>query len=296
MACSRASDSPSWKATRSPMPWASTRRSTRRGTVSPATWSEIMNGPPTSSPSSRTRCTWGTATPARSASSRTPASASIGLMIVSPSGTIVATRRRVTPSAVASKTTLCRRAPAVTVVMSPIVTVVPHASPRYEARPARRRRSTHSPCHRSWPGLATARSARVISTSASHARPRTRCRRRRAADRRARWPGRRRRRLGRGGRDQLPFASGVGRAEPELALDDAGQVGGDAHLVLQVRGHGGEDVLVEQPPDRRQQVGSGGRELHGLSRSRRRPSAPAASCSRTCSRRRGASGSPRRPR
>ncbi len=51
-------------------------------------------------------------------------------MIVSPTGTIVATNRRVTPSAVASKTTLWRRAPAVTVVVDSTVTVVPHASER----------------------------------------------------------------------------------------------------------------------------------------------------------------------
>ena len=92
MACSLASDSPSWRATVSPLPCSSTRRRTRRGTVSPGTNSEIRNGPPTRSPSVRTRWTWGTATPPFSATSRTAASASIGLMIVSPNGTIVATR------------------------------------------------------------------------------------------------------------------------------------------------------------------------------------------------------------
>ena len=40
------------------------------------------------------------------------------------------------------------------------------------------------------------------------------------------------------------------------------QVGSDTHRMLEVRRHGTEHLLVQQPGDRRQQVGGFGRELH----------------------------------
>ena len=41
---------------------------------------------------------------------------------------------------------------------------------------------------------------------------------------------------------------------------------GDAHLVLEVRRDGVEDLLVEQAADRREQVGGVRWELHGRKR------------------------------
>ena len=59
-----------------------------------------------------------------------PASASIELMIVSPNGTIVATRWWTVPPASASNSTLWRRAPAVDDDRLPTVTSSSHASLR----------------------------------------------------------------------------------------------------------------------------------------------------------------------
>ena len=52
------------------------------------------------------------------------------------------------------------------------------------------------------------------------------------------------------------------RRQTQLTLDDVAQVGSDTHGMLEVRRHGTEHVLVEQPGDRSQQVGCVGRELH----------------------------------
>ena len=58
----------------------------------------------------------------------------------------------------------------------------------------------------------------------------------------------------------------VVRSEPHLALDEVGEVAGDADLVLEVRRDGVEDLLVEQAADGREEVRGVRWELHGRER------------------------------
>ena len=63
-------------------------------------------------------------------------------------------------------------------------------------------------------------------------------------------------------------------AEPHLALDEVGEVAGDADLVLEVRRDGAEDLVVEQTADRREEVRGVWEELHGRNARRRRRPGP----------------------
>ena len=112
----------------------------------------------------------------------------------------------------------------------------------------------HAPSHASWPGLATARSWRVISTSAGQARASNAGVVAGRGCARPAPPAGRRPSAPRSSVEQLPLAAVVVRAEPHLALDEVGEVAGDADLVLEVRRDGVEDLLVEQPADRREEV------------------------------------------